>query len=411
MPTDLHLKFSRSSAGGLYKNTFATYMEDVVSKEYAVWSRVKKETKGFGKYIEWNQMKGRQGGVGSSASGALPQVRPGTYVTPRLESKRVYARGLIDRESIYSSMDDKVAFARANKEHLERGAEAHAWNMARMLFNDGTGALGTINGGGVTDNGGGNYSLVISVATWKEANWEENMFVNIESGNTDLFNITDVDPDTRTITVQRAAGATQVPVATDVIYLQGSENNDMMGLKGVLDATSGSLYNVTVGRRWQASYQQASLGRALVTDDLNRGVLRIEKKMGKPPTDIVTSYEVFEQILNLAEDQKRYTLTNDLKPRDKRLAQLSFSGVTYMSSRGPVDIYPDQFCESDRLYFLNMDKIILYQKPNSGWIDDDGSVFMRIADEDTMESRYALYGNIMIIPPWHGYIAGITVSS
>jgi hypothetical protein len=410
MATDLQTKFSRSSAGALFKNTFEQYMEDVVNTRYPLLGRIKRITRGYGKHLEWAQMVGFQGGVGSSASGALPEANVGTVFNPRLESKRIYARALLDREAIYSSMDDAVAFVKSQKENMERAAQANAWNRARMLFGSGDAALGTIDSGGVTDNGGGNYDLVISTATWKEANFEENMFVNIETGNTDLFEVTTVDPDNRTVTVQRQSGGTQVPVATDEIFLQGSEDNDFHGLKEILDATSGTLYNQTVSRRWQAAYQK-NLGRAITTDDINRAVLRIEKKVGAPPTDIVTSYEVFETILNLAEDQKRYTVTS-ASPRDKRLAaSFSFKGVEFMTSRGPVMIYPDVFCDEDRMYLLNSDKIVDVLKPNSGWVDDDGTVYLRIADEDTLEARHATYGNTMIIPSWHGVITGISTPS
>ena len=411
MATDLQAKFSRSTAGALFKTVFKTYMDDVVNTQYTTWGRINKVTTPFGKQLDFAQMLGFQGGVGSSSSGELPEANVGNYQTPRLTSTRVYARALLDRDSIYSSMDDKAAFAKSNRENLERAAKANAWNMSRMLFNNlDNGELGAVDSGGVTDNGGGNYTLNISDATWKEANWEENMFVNIETGNTDLFEITTVDPDAKDITVQRQAGGTQVPAAADEIFLQGSEGNDFTSLHQVLSATSGSQYNVSVGRRWERSYYK-NLGRAIVTDDINRAILQIEKKVGEPPTDIVTSYDVFETILNLAEDQKRYTITS-AAPRDPRLAaSFSFKGVEFMSSRGPVIIYPDVFCADDEMYFLNMNKITLYRKPKSGWVDDDGTIYLRVADEDTMEARHATYGNILTVPPWHGYIDGITVNS
>lgn len=289
MSTDLQVKFSRSSAGALFKTIFKTYMDDVMNTRYTTWGRINKVTTPFGKQLDFAQMLGIQGGIGSSANGELPQANVGNYQTPRLTSKRVYARAYLDRDSIYSSMDDKAAFAKANQENLERGAKSNAWNMSRMLFNNlDNGELGAIASGGVTDNGGGNYTLTISDATWKEANFEENLFVNIESGNTDLFGIEEVDPDNKQITVQRQAGGTQVPANGDEIFLQGSEGNDFESLHSVLSATAGTKYNVTVGRRWQRSYYK-NLGRAITSDDINRAILQIEKKVGEPPTNIVTS--------------------------------------------------------------------------------------------------------------------------
>lgn len=403
MATNLQAAFGITEANNLFKTKFLQYAEAVFNASTPLLSQVEKVDTFTGKKLEFPVPFGYQGGVGS---GSLPEANVADYQDVLINPKKAYAVTRVEREAIYASMDSEGAFVRAMQETIDKTVEAHVWNMSRMLFGAGDGSLGTIDAGGVVDNGSGNYTLTISAATWKEANFEERMFVNIETGNTDLFEIESVDPDNTAITVQRAAGGTQVPVATDEIFLQGSEDNDMHGLKEVCDATTGTLYGVTVGRRWQA-YQYAAASAGINPDLLNKVMINVEKKCGRAPKLLVTSYTQYEKILNQMEDQKRYSLTS-MSPRDKKLeGVVSFEGIQFMSSAGPVKLFADKFCEDDRVYALNTDFIKIYRRPKSGWHTDDGTTFLRVADEDTLEARYSTYGNIYIAPTYQGVITGL----
>jgi len=302
------------------------------------------------------------------------------------------------------------AFVQAMAETIRKTVEADKWNHSRIFFGNGDGSLGTIDVGGVVDNGGGNYDITISAATWKEANWEENMFVNFDVG-TELFEITEVDPDTLTVTVQRQAGGVEVPAAGQIVYMQGSKGNDPMGLKYVCDLTVGALYNVAVGRKWK-SYQRAAGGIAISTPVLNKAMLTVEKKTGQAPDLFVTSYVQYEKILNLLEDQKRYSITT-IEPKAQNLkGKISFKGVEFMGPNGPVKITYDRFCEDDRLYVLNTNHIKYYRRPKSGWVKDDigGNGYLRVVDDDQFEARMATYGQIFIVPTFQGVVTGLSVA-
>ena len=405
MVTNLQDAMSLTSVESLFKIDFKQYYENSYNTLSPFWGSVRRTNDFTGKKMEFPAPLGYQGGVGS---GSLPEANHASYGDVQVTSKKIYAVSRIDRESIMASLSDKGAFVKLLAEAVKKTTEADNWNHARMAFGTGDGALGTIDSGGVTDNGGGSYSLVISSATWKEANFEEKMFVNIETGNTDLFEITEVVASTRTVTVQRQSGGSQIPAATDEVFLQGSEDNDIDGLGKVLLATNGTLYNVTVSRRWKA-YQMLSYGAALTPQAMNKLALGIEKQCGKAPKIGVTSYKQYEILLNQLEDQKRYTLTS-MQPRNMK-GSFSFEGVQFMSSQGPIKIFPDKFCEEDRLYFLNPDFIAYHRRPNSGWVKEDigGNGYLRVVDEDQFEARHATYGQLFIAPPFHGVITGLTV--
>lgn len=404
MTSNLHTAFDyRTNADPLFKIKFLKYYENVFNSKRPTWSQIKKNNSFVSKKLEFPVPTTYKGGVGS---GSLPESKPATYADCIITSNRVYATDKVDRESIVASIGSEAAFVEAISECIKKVVEADTWNHARILFNDGTGSLGTIDS--VTDNGGGDYDIVITAATWKEANWEENMFINITTTGTEKFQIDTVTPSTRTINLQRQAGGVQVPVGSDVCYLQGSYNNDPEGLKGVCDAVGGTKYGVSISRKWQ-SYQRAAGGIGISTPILNKAMLTVEKKVGVAPDLIVTSYTQYEKILNLLEDQKRYTMAT-MEPKAANLqGRVSFKGVEFMSSQGPVKIFPEQFCEEDRAYFLNTDHIEYHRRPKSGWVKDDigGNGYLRVADEDAFEARFATYGEIFIVPTFQGVVTGL----
>ena len=396
-------------ADPLFKIKFLKYYENAFNSATTTWSQIAKNNTFVSKKLEFPVPTTYKGGAGS---GTLPESVPATYADVTITSKKVYATDKVDRETILASLGSEAAFVGAMAECIKKVVEVDKWNQSRILFNSlhggsNTGGLG-IADSTITDNGGGDYDVVITAASWKEANWEENQMINFGTG-TDKFVINDVTPSTRTIGIQRQSGGTDVPTAADIIYLQGSRGNDPYGLADVLLATSGTYYNVSAAlRKWQA-YQNA-VTVAISTALMNKAMIQVEKRCGKVPDLIVTSATQYEKILNMLEDQKRYSIT-DIAPKAANLkGRISFKGVEFMSANGPVKITWDRFCDEGYMYFLNTDHIEYHRRPRSGWVKDDigGDGYLRVAGEDAFEARFATYGQIFIAPTFHGVITGLT---
>ncbi len=390
-------QFSLTTASNIFKTKFGKLADNTYNSYNVTLGRVNKDYNFVGDQIFVSQPLSFSGGVGS---GSLPTSGVADYGKALILAKKVYARMEYDRESIKASATSEGAFIEGVKEVTQKGVESFMRNMSRIWYNDGTGQLGTIASSGVS--GSNPYVLTISSATWKEANFEENDLVNIETTNTDLFEITDVDPTNEQITVSRTTGS-QVPAAGDLIFMQGSEDNDPAGLRGVIDATSGSQYNIPVARRWQSTVVDAA-SAGITTDLMNQVMIEVERKTGKAPNLISTSYKQYRKILNLLEDQKRY----NVEPRSKDLkGHISFKGVEFMSSVGSVPIVPERFVEDDRVYFLNDKYLTTHHRPDFGFFDDDGTVFLRKADDDAYEARYGGYLQNYIVPTFQGVLDGL----
>lgn len=392
-------KLDLTTATNLFKEKYGKISENVYNSSNVMMARMRKDFNFTGKRMFIPVPKSFQGGVGS---GSLPTPNVANYEDALLTRKKVYSVVQVDREAIKASSNDEGAFVRATREVAQKGVESWMRNASRILFNDGSGLLGVIDTGGVTDNGGGNYTLVLTAASFKEANLEEKDYINIETGNSDLFEIESVDASALSVTVQRITGS-QVPADADELFMQGSEDNDPQGLKGVIDATSGTLYGVPVDRRWQATRSDQG-GAGLTTDAMNEVILEVQRKSGKVPNLIMCSFVQYRKLLNLLEDQKQIIV----EPRAVDLkGKVSFKALEYLSSAGAIPVVPERFMEDDRMYMLNDNFISAKHAPGFGWFDDDGSVFLREANDDAYSARYGGYYENYIVPTFQGALVNL----
>tara|TARA_R100000951_G_C2652384_1_gene184796 strand:- start:1105 stop:2394 length:1290 start_codon:yes stop_codon:yes gene_type:complete len=423
--------FNLTSASALFKIKYEKLSENVYNSANVLLGRVKKTYNFTGKELAISIPQSFSGGVGS---GTLPKANTAIYGDARITAKKMYAVVEIDRESIKAALSDEGAFVRATKEVVQKGVESFMRNLSRALFNDGTGKLGTSlevassDAKAATLAADSDGNIVIPIQDFKEANFEERDLVDIvtsasaASGAVTLSQkeIVAVDLDEANVgdpahnptvsikgvsTTNFEDGSGNLKSAE--IFMQGSKDKDPQGLK-LLDKSSGSSYGITHGRRWK-SVQKAAGGSAISTDMLNEVMLKVKKSSGKSPNLIVCSFKQYEKILNLLEDQKRYTVQTRSGLKSKSGADISFSGVEFMSVDGPVGIFPERFVEDDRIYLLNDNQIHIHHRPDFGWFDDDGTVFLRKADSDAYEARYGGYLECYINPCFHAVISGLSV--
>jgi hypothetical protein len=394
-------QFSLSAATNLFKIKYGKLSDNVYNSANVMLGRVNKKYDFTGRQMFIPVPQSFQGGVGS---GSLPTPNVANYEDAIITAKKVYSVVQIEREAIKASMNSEGAFVQGTKEVIQKGVESYMRNASRILFNDGTGALGTIQA-----NATGTAAapvIIVTAATWKEANFEEKDYVNC-STDSSVFEIVSVVAATRTVTLSRISGALDLTTGGSglIVYMQNSKDNDPMGIKGALDASSGSLYTVPVARRWQA-VQEAAGGAGISTDLMNKVMLEVQRRSGKVPNLIMTSFTQFRKILNLLEDQKQYNI--DPKSADLK-GKISFKGIEFMSSAGAIGIFPERFCEDDRMYFLNDNYITCYHRPDFGWFEDDGTVFLRGASSDDYSARYGGYYENYIVPVFHGVLSGLAV--
>lgn len=355
---------------------------------------------------------------GGQSSGALPSSSTASIIQPELFAKSVYSTTVIDNQSMKAARragTNLGAFEDATELSMQILKESFSQQIARQFFGNGTGSLGVIQT--VTTNAPGDYTLLITAASFIQANWIMNDLTNVGTG-TSLFLTVAIDLDARTIRVVRQNGV-DVPLAGQNVYKQKSRDNEMLGLKGVADAIVGqSLYGVDIGYRWQASRLAAggaspSLAMLRDLDQQMRFATR-----GVLPTDYIFSATALRQFEN-SEDQKSIIYVEPTVSPEREAG----SQVAAIKINGRVvRVHWSPWMEEDRIYAINRNKISLELRPDTvgtgeqcgGFIENGDSIFFPLQVSgtplDSFQMFYSTYGNFYIPPTFLGVITGLSTN-
>lgn len=410
--------------------TFSNYMktkygkvsDNVYNTATPVLMRVNRANDFTGTDKQFPVPTGYEGGVGS---GSLPTAGKSNAERVSITTKKVYARTEIARQLMKQASSQDGSFVKATAHKMGKAVESYVRNTSRMLFNDGTGSLAIGSASAANVSGAGSVgdpyivelksqkSTANPIATNKRANIEKRDLVNINSETSDLEVVAVAQASDGDLSVSlvgtsvRLAALTGVGplAAADTIYMQGSKDNDIEGLRGVLDATSGSKYGITIGDRWQA-YQKAAA--AAISEDLILEVmLSVHDQSGQSPDLIATSYTQWRKVAALGISQKEVQISPKFGS-EKLKQKVGFNAISVKSPfNDDVPVVIDRFCEDDRMYFLNMKHITLMHAPDHGWFDDDGTIFLRKADDDAYEARYGGYKEAFIVPSFQGVLTDL----
>jgi hypothetical protein len=393
--------FNLTSASGVFKTKYVRLSRDMYNSDNVVQAKVKKTYEFVGDEARIAVPTTFTGGIGA---GSLPTANAANYSKMTITAKKMYGVIQIDRETIKAASTDEGAFVRATKEQVKRCVQAWNRNLSRAMFNSlANGALGLFD---ATPTGTAAAPIVvITAASWKQANWEPKDYINFGTDSS-VFEITAVAPSTRTVTLARISGSLDLTgQGSGTFYMQNSKDNDPTSFASVVEATSSTLYGINVGYRWQSPSQIAAGGAPLTVDLLNQQMLDVKYNFGETPNLIVMSFVQYRKLLNQIEDQKRYTIVESRESGPK--GKFSFRALEFMSDAGPVPVVAERFVEDDRVYCMNTDYIEIMHRPDFGWVDDDGTVFLRDAGSDSFSARYAGYLEIVSTPTAHGYIDGL----
>ncbi len=339
------------------------------------------------------------GGTGYSD---LPDANKSKNIDVVLTRKKAYARMNLDRETIIASRGRDGAFVEATQEETLGKLKSFNRTQACSLYNDGTGILGQFSGAAVTGTSAAPVLTILNTGTYqfRQGFFEEGDYIQIvTSGGVQLsskWEITEVNTNTRAVTLSLISGSydlTAIGAGTHNVVLQGAYNAAPMGLLGVYNFTSGSLFGVSYARRW-SPYREALSTAQLITVDLcNKVILQHDQRAGDPPDLSIFSVTQYTKFLSQLEDKKRYSQTEIMGKPNKlsNKATVSFSGIEYMGPRGAIPIVSSRYLRDDMVLFVNTGKMFRKHAEKFGWFDEDRTVLMRMQDQDAYEARYGGY--------------------
>lgn len=421
--------YDASNEANLMKVKYGKLIDKQFNQANVLFGRMKVKKDFVGSQIERPIIQSIGGGV---SAGSLPTANESKTAKATITSKKLYAVARIDRETKAAAKTDEGSFVRMTAFPVKAATQAFNRNIERQLIrNDVAGAGKLITGAAdsgtppsdVSGAGTSGDPYVISfdkASTYSAGNFEAIEIGDIVHVNSETTELEVVDMSvtlsggyaTGTVSVVGTSARLAVLadaccplpfIQTDSLYMQQSKDNELFGLQGILSATSGSLYGVSVGRRWQAYQKDASA--AISTDLLNDLIINVKRQCGVAPKMILMGYHQYIKFLNLLEDQKTY----NLPARDKKFkGQVSFSAIEYLGPEGKIPVLLSRFMDDDKVYALNEDHIEMCLRPGGfEWFSDDGSVFLR-ETTDSYEARYGGYGQVFVNPHFQGYLYNLS---
>jgi len=388
----------------LLKINYGQEIYDQFNEANVLFGTMKKMSDFTGSECKFPVNLSRGAGISSGKPGKSGRNKHASAI---LRTSKHYATVKVDRETMKATQGSKDAFVSMAKRPLRIANESFNSNLERqMILGDitGSGALATITSVTGTGTNVDPYVCVLPADTVMEQ-FEEGHNVHIGSDDllTDVLEVVDV-VDGATKSVSLVGSPTTVPAATEVIYIQFAKDSEVAGLQGILKATTGTYKDIEISRRWSSDINDVS--GAISTAELNKSILRIEKKCGKPPKMALASYEQYQRLLDLHEDQKTYEVT----ARGERYSKLSFQGLQVMTTRGAIPVVASRFVPAGEIYLLNPDEMYLKTRPDGfEWDDDYGKVFNFMENEDAYLARYSVYLDFFVNPAFQGILINLTV--
>jgi hypothetical protein len=334
---------------------------------------------GGGKNFSISHHFGRNSGVGAGTeTGTLPTAGNQAYKASTGNVSYIHGRLQVSNAAIQASKKDSATYLKEMTAEV-KGLTTDLQNYKRRaIMGDGTGKLATCTA----------QTTVNALVVDNVRNFFTNQIIDIvlANGTVDTAGrtITAINYDTKTITISGAAVTT---LATSFIVNTGTYNLDPVGL-GKIISNSLTLQGLDVATYawWKATILQgATPGTAEAISDarIRKLVDRIDIVSGKKVAWLGTTHGVRAAYEAVLTSNKRYV--NPMKLEGGYEA-LEFDGMPMI-----VDRYKD----TNTIWAGNWDDMGVYYTADLQFMEEDGSMFHRVANTPAYEATAFCYETLV----------------
>lgn len=299
---------------------------------------------------------GINGGIGAgSETGELPTANGNNYVQLKTTLKNLYGTMEISDKAVRASANNNGAFIDLLSAEMEGLLNSSKFNLARMLYGDGTGAVATV------------VSYSDGVATMDNVkNLIEGMVVDVYSSTGSAttnvgIRIKYVDRVNKTVVFNNV----NVTMSEgDIFYVQGSKNNEITGL-GAIFNTNANIYGLSRNEnKWLNPY--VSTKEQEISDDLMQTAIDFLEENSNSHIDFITcGAGVRRAYLQYLACYRRNVEVLELNGGHK---SVSFNGIPMVT---------DRFVADDTMFLLDTSKFALHQLCDWEWIEGEGGNILR----------------------------------
>lgn len=328
--------------------------------------------------------------LGASSSSAIDD-----FVLTRVKD---YAVATIDNETLEASKGNANAFMEAATTEIDGAINSLTRSLAIALYRDGSGAIGQVSAEPteaattvitlLESNDVTNFEIGQQIVIWSAASGGSQRLY--DSGvSTGL--VSAVNRSSGVITVAAAYTSSGTIAANDYLFANGDRGLKLKGLDAWVPASApdsttffGVNRAVDTVRLGGNRYDGSALP---IEEALIEGASRAAREGAKIDHYFV-NYDTYSELQKALGAKVQYV---DLKAT----AEIGFRGIQINGPRGPINVVPDQNCQSDVAWGLQLNTWKLYSLGKAvRVIDTDGLQMLRQASSDGVEVRYGFYGQL-----------------
>ena len=341
----------------------------------------------WGKEIRKAVSWGINGGIGAGdEAGDLPKAQSTDYYQFVTTLKNLYGQIEISDKAIRASADGRGSFTDLLNQELTNLLDASRFNLGRMLYGDGSGALCTI---GAAKDG----AYPVSSTNNLIEGLVVDMYGAAGSMTVSGARIKSIDRAGKTVTFY----STPTLAAGTTMYVQGSKDKEITGLGAIFG--TGALYGVARTNAFMKPAVKSSAG-ALDEIMMQEMIDRLDTEANSTVDFIAVSSDVK---LAYQEYMLQYKRNIDIMELAGGFKSMSYNGI-------PV-VY-DRFAESGTMYLLNTSAFKLHQLCDWKYLEtENGKILRQTQGKPTYSATLVKYCDLICDRPnGQAKISGITRS-
>ena len=342
---------------------------------------------------------GRSTGIGAVGEGdPLPAAGRQSYEKAVYDLKYLYGRVEVTGPSMAKTKNEAGAFLQALKSELDGIRNDLKKDLARQVYGNGTGTIGTAASGTTT-------TLVVGAEPIRKGQIYPGMRIEVydtsasadatHAGATSpVFTVASVDVSTGTVTTTETASAAfasgdtirraGVDTASPVEGNTYSLSDEVDGLQRIVADSATALGGITPtsANAWWDNQRITSVG-ALALDDIQQG-LNLARIAGGMPTAIITTLGVQREFYNLLDQEVQY-----INPESLNFA----AGFKTLSYNG-MPLVADIDAPYGKMYILDESTMKVFSDQDWHFLDADGMTLRQVTGYDKFEAIMARYMNL-----------------
>ena len=331
------------------------------------------------------------GGFGMSAEREpTPNAVAPLYKDLTYTSKDGYVDVKISHKDVTLARNNTGALLDTTQDAMEASYEAAKWNVGRMLFGDGTGALAKVTAASTGTYGG---VTVTELTVDDTSRLIEGLVIDTYTGTTlDNASVQVVSVDHNSKKILLSQQVSTAVAANDVLYVQGSKDREITGLGAIYDSNITSIYGLTkADNAWVNPYvvdAQNDISDVVITD-----AIRLSTKRNGKIDLIMAGGDAF----NAYEYYMRESGINT-HIVEKRLFRAGAAGYDIMFGDRIATLVRNDFVPTDEMWGVDTTQFELRQ---TGWdfVDYQGSPFVLMPDTSVYRALLANYMELICKNP------------